>query len=140
MRAIFFYGLFMDRALLAAKGLDPGFVRPAVLPDYRIHIGDRASLVPSAGDRAFGMLVELSEADARALYSEAGVREYVAEPVRVQMLDSDSVVEADCYNLPRELAADGANPAYAAELVALALALEFDPAYITEIAAFCAES
>ena len=40
-RVIFFYGLFMDRALLVEKGLHPEMVGPAVLPGSRIHIGAR---------------------------------------------------------------------------------------------------
>jgi len=45
-------------------------------------------------------------------------------------------VEAYCYNLPRELGLAGANPAYATELSQLVEALQFDSAYVEEIAAF----
>ena len=41
MTTIFFHGLFMDRTLLVEKGLRPKPVGSAVLPGYRIHIGDR---------------------------------------------------------------------------------------------------
>jgi hypothetical protein len=54
----------------------------------------------------------------------------------VELLDSHEVVEAYCYNLPRELALAGANPAYANELSRLVEALELDSAYLQEIAAF----
>ena len=42
MSKIFFYGLFMDRALLTGKGFNPEILGAAVLPGYRIHIGERA--------------------------------------------------------------------------------------------------
>ncbi len=136
MSKIFFYGLFMDRSLLTEKGLHPETIGPAVLSDYRIHIGQRATLLPSASSRAYGIVMELSEQEAHALYSEPSVRAYKRERVRVALLANNQVVEADCYNLPRELALTGANPAYANELSRLAGALGFDSAYAREIAAF----
>lgn len=136
MSTIFFYGLFMNRSLLTEKGLHPEIIGPAVLPDHRIHIGDRATLLPSPSGRAYGIVMELADLDARALYSEPSVREYIRERVSVELLDTGEAVEAYCYNLPRELGLAGANPAYAAKLSRLAEALQFDPAYVEEIAAF----
>ena len=52
MSKIFFYGLFMDQSLLAEKGLHPQVVGPAVLRDYRIHIGERATLLPSTSSHS----------------------------------------------------------------------------------------
>jgi hypothetical protein len=136
MSTIFFYGLFMDRSLLTEKGLRPEVIGPAVLPDYRIHIGERATLLRSASSRAYGIVMELADEDARVLYSEPGVREYIRERVQVELLDTGEAVEADCYNLPREPGLAGAHPAYAAQLSKLVEALQFDPAYVEEIAAF----
>ena len=140
MSKIFFYGLFMDRTLLVEKGLHPETIGPAVLSDYRIHIGERATLLPSASSRAYGIVMELSEQEAHALYSEPTVRAYRRERVQVALLSSDQVVEAYCYNLPRELALAGTNPAYANELSRLVDALGFDSAYAREIAAFGEQS
>lgn len=136
MKKIFFYGLFMDRALLTAQGLAPETVGSAALPDYRIHIGERATLVPSRSSRAYGIVMELTDGDARALYEEPSVREYAPERVRVELLDSGESVEVDCYNLPPESGLAGANPEYAVKLSRLVEELGFDPAYVEEIAAF----
>ncbi len=136
MSKIFFYGLFMDRTLLTEKGLHPEPVGPALLPDYRIHIGERATLLPSAAHRAYGIVMELPDEEARALYSAPSVRDYKREPVQVELLDTNEIVEAYCYNLPRELSLAGANPAYATELSRLVETLQFAPAYVEEIAAF----
>ena len=136
MSKIFFYGLFMDRTLLTGKGLHPEIVGPAVLPGYRIYIGERATLLRSASGRAYGIVMELGDREARALYSEPSVREYIPVRVEVELLDTGEAVEADCYNLPRELGLAGANPAYATELSRLVEALQFDSAYVEEIAAF----
>ena len=136
MSKIFFYGLFMDRSLLTEKGLHPEMIGPAVLPDYRIHIGERATLLPSPSSRTYGMVMELADEEARALYSEPSVREYVREHVQVELLDTGASIAVDCYNLPPELALAGTNPAYATELSQLVEALQFDAAYVEEIAAF----
>lgn len=136
MTRIFFYGLFMDRTLLVDKGLHPETVGPAVLSDYRIHIGERATLVPSPSSRAYGIVMELSDQEAHALYSEPSVRAYERETVLVTLLDSDQVVEAYCYNLPLEMALTGTNPGYASRLSRLVEALELDSEYAREIAAF----
>jgi len=136
MSKIFFYGLFMDRSLLAEKGLHPEIVGRAVLRDYRIHIGERATLLRSASSRAYGIVMELADEEARALYSEPSVHEYIPERVQVELLDKGETVEAYCYNLPRELGLAGANPAYATKLSELVETLQFDPAYVEEIAAF----
>jgi len=140
MSKIFFYGLFMDRTLLAEKGLHPETIGPAVLSDYRIHIGERATLLPSASSRAYGIVMELSEREADALYADPSVRAYRRERVQVALLGSNQVVEAYCYNLPRESGLTGANPGYASELSRLAGALGFDSAYAQEIAAFGEQS
>ncbi len=52
------------------------------------------------------------------------------------LLADDRVVDADCYNLPRDLGLAGSNPAYAGKLAQLAEALGFDAAYVEEIGAF----
>lgn len=136
MSKIFFYGLFMDRSALVDKGLHPEMLGPAVLPGFRIHIGERATLLRSASSRACGVVVELSDEEARTLYSEPSVGEYVKETVQVELLGTGEAVAAHCYNLPRALGLSGTNPAYAAQLSKLVAALGFDPEYVQEIAAF----
>ena len=136
MSEIFFYGLFMDRSLLAEKSLHPEVIGPAVLRNYRIHIGERATLLPSTSSRAYGIVMELTDQEARALYSEPSVREYIRERVQVELLDTGEAVEAYCYNLPGESGLAGTNPAYASELSQLVEALRFDSTYVAEVAAF----
>lgn len=136
MPPIFFYGLFMNAALLEEQGLHPRIVGPAVLDGHRIHVGERATLVPDTEGRVFGILMDLAADEAAALYAAPSVRDYVARPVAVTRLDTGEAVDAACYVLPEHAAAAGANPAYAAELARLAAALGFEAAYVDEIAAF----
>ena len=139
MSTIFFYGLFMDPSLLEEQGLHPRILGPAVLPDYRLHIGERATLLRSRSSRAFGIVMELTDAEAQSLYSEPSVREYVPERVTVQLIDTGEAVWAHCYNLPPESGLAGANPTYANKLAKLVEALRFDSAYVAEVEAFGGE-
>ena len=82
----------------------------------------------------------LSEQEAQALYSEPSVRAYERERVQVTLVASHQVVDADCYNLPRELGLNGTNPEYANRLARLVEVLELDAAYAREIAAFGVQS
>lgn len=136
MSKIFFYGLFMDHALLTGKGLHPQVIGPAVLRDYRIQIGERATLLPCGSSCAYGILMELADDEVRSLYAEPSVRDYAPDRVMVELLHTAKVCEADCYNLPSELAIAGASPAYAAKLSELVAALGFDPEYVKEVAEF----
>ena len=136
MRTVFFYGLFMDRDLLTGQGLNPGMVGRAVLADYRLHIGERATLIPASGRRAYGVVMTLTDDEADALYAEPSVQAYTPEPVRAELLDSSEEITCDCYNLPPESGLAGSNPTYAAKLSALVASLGFDAAYVNEIAAF----
>lgn len=135
-RSIFFYGLFMDRSLLEGQGLTPDVLGPAVLHDFRIHIGARATLVPSDGGRCYGVVMRLSDSEADTLYAEASVAEYVPESVRVVLTDSGETLAVDCYNLPPARGLQGSNPDYAAQLAALLERLHFDAEYVREVADF----
>lgn len=133
MQTIFFYGLFMDANLLTAKALEPRVVGRAILRDFRIHIGRRATLVPCQGAVAYGMVMSLSPTAATALYAEPSVRDYHPEPVVVHRVDSGETLDALCYNLSRHADLSGANRTYAERLSELVLRLGFPPAYAEEI-------
>ncbi len=133
---VFFYGLFMDAALLRDKILNPTVIGPARLRDYRIHIAERATLIPSTGACALGFVMDLSNDQADALYSEPSVRDYKPEHVEVELVDSGATSDALCYNLPHDAHRTGSNPAYASKLSELIIALGLDAAYAEQVAAF----
>lgn len=108
---VFFYGLFMDEALLASKGISAWRVGIECVDGYSLRRGRRATLVPDNGNRAYGILISLRADDVRELYSAESVADYVSEPVSVVLPDG-TVESAVCYNLPsRKL--EGANIEYA---------------------------
>jgi hypothetical protein len=131
MVAVFFYGLFMDASVLASKGINPSRATIGHVDGYSLRIGRRATLVPDAGNRAYGVLMSLRAHDVKALYSAESVADYVSQPVSVVLPDG-TVESAVCYNLPiRKL--EGANIEYATPLLALAARLGLPEDYLQQI-------
>ena len=128
---VFFYGLFMDEDLLASKGIRPKERAVGYLEGYRLHIGQRATLLPATGERAWGVLMTITLEDSAMLYADPGVADYVAETVEVTLPGSGKA-PAVCYNLPAS-GLTGTNPEYAADLLALATRLGFPGSYLEHI-------
>ena len=129
---VFFYGLFMDEALLRGKGLNPLNRRLARVENFRLAVGARATLVRCAGSNAYGVLYTLTQAEVDALYSEDSVRAYRPETVNARTAEGEAV-NALCFNLPAPPAPGERNPEYASKLRELAGRLGLPDAYIASI-------
>ncbi len=128
---VFFYGLFMDESLLAAKGIRPAESSTGFVDGFGLRIGDRATLVRDQGGRAYGVVMDIAESEAADLYSEESVADYAPESVVVELLDGRQV-EATCYNLPEDKLT-GTNREYAESLLVVATRLGFPGPYLDEI-------
>ena len=128
---VFFYGLFMDVSLLEEKGISPGNVEIGYVEGFTLRIGERATLVRSDAGRAFGVMTNISGDEAKALYAENSVADYVPEPVTVILMDG-SKAAATCYNLPANKVT-GTNRAYADALWKLADQLGLPEQYLAEV-------
>lgn len=129
---IFFYGLFMDEALLQAKDIPSPNLRVASVAGFQLRIGNRATLVPARKERVFGLVGSLSHSELEQLYSEASVQAYKPEAVLVQLVNGESLPVL-CFNLVELPATDEHNPEYASKLCALATQLQFPPDYVSSI-------
>ncbi|HVG36074.1 MAG TPA: gamma-glutamylcyclotransferase family protein [Pyrinomonadaceae bacterium] len=129
---VFFYGLFMDEALLREKGVHPLNRRTASVENFCLVIGERATLVPCPGETAHGVLFSLTHAELDALYAEASVRVYRPEALLAQLEDG-SATAALCFNLPAQPSKEERNPQYAAKLRALADRLGLPQSYVSSI-------
>jgi hypothetical protein len=97
-----------------------------------LRIGHRATLVPMAGARAYGMLMALTHHDIAQLYAAPGLEHYRPEAVFAQTMDGKTV-PALCYNLAEPPRAAERNPAYAAQLIAVLRGLGFPAEYVASI-------
>ncbi len=111
----FFYGLLMDVGILRGDGVTPTHVRRAYVDEFALRIGNRATLVPSTGARAYGMVISLTRGELERLYAAPGLEQYRPEAILARCLDGGSV-PALCYSLLAAPGADERNPAYAARL------------------------
>ena len=128
---VFFYGLFMDEALLAGKGIRPTNGATGSVDGLALHIGERATLERSAGARTYGLVMTIDDTKVQELYTEESVADYVAETVVVELADGGKV-QAVCYILPADKIT-GTNKGYAASLRELATRLGFPDAYLEQI-------
>jgi hypothetical protein len=129
---VFFYGLFMDEALLRKKGANPKKSRVVSVENFRLVIGARATLVPCADGKVHGILFSLTHSEVDALYSEASVSIYRPEAVSVRLADG-SLIPALCFNLPAAPSADERNPQYVSKLKELAERIGLPPGYVSSI-------
>ena len=128
----FFYGLFMDVAVLRNSGVVPMDPRKAYVDDFALRIGKRATLVSSRGFRAYGMLIALTHHELEQLYGAPGLEQYRAEAVLAHLMDGGSA-PALCYNLLDEPRADERNPDYAVRLQKALRDLSFPPEYVDSL-------
>jgi hypothetical protein len=129
---VFFYGLFMDEALLRAKGLNPENQRLAYVEDFQLLIGERATLVRREGARSHGVVYTLTRGEVEALYSDESVSAYRPEVVTARLNDGREA-RAVCFNLPAPPSAEERNPLYASKLRELAERLGLPAEYVSTI-------
>ncbi len=131
MKAVFFYGLFMDESLLKEKGFHPTAPELAYVEGFGLRIGERATLFECAGQRSYGTIMSLSEDELGKLYSGPGVGEYIPENVTAHVIvgGTRSVLS---YNLPRDKLI-GKNREYAKSLTQIATKVGLPESYIIEI-------
>jgi hypothetical protein len=129
---VFFYGLFMDDALLREKGMNPMNRRLAFVENYVLRIGERATLVACPNQTVYGVVCSLTHAEVDALYAEASVSMYRPEAVSAQLTDGQ-IVPALCFNLPVPPSSEERNPQYALKLRELAERIGLPQSYVASI-------
>jgi len=128
----FFYGLFMDRGILRGAGVEPIKPRRAYVEEFALRIGQRATLIPSPGARAYGMLFALKHSELDRLYAAPGLEQYRPESILAQPLEG-TPTQALCYILRQAPRPHERNPEYAAQLQRVLSSLEFPAEYVASV-------
>jgi hypothetical protein len=129
---VFFYGLFMDAGVLRQHGIVPEHPRQAFVDGFALRIGQRATLVPHEGSRAYGMIFALTPAEIDVLYGAPGLELYRAETV-LAVTTSGAATPALCYNLREPPRLDERDSEYAHRLRRTLRALQFPSDYVFSI-------
>ena len=128
----FFYGLFMDAEVLRQAGTKPANFRRAYVEDFALRIGQRATLVPSSGARAWGMLIALTHAELDRLYGAPGLEVYRPEAVVAHSFEGEAT-PALCYNLVQAPEPHERNTEYAMRLQSVLENLGFPVEYVESV-------
>ena len=134
MTSVFFYGLFMDKTLLEEKGFHPTTPILAVLNDYALEIGDRATLMKMTGRCVYGTVMQLAQEEIDTLYGGQSVADYLPEDVVITTFEKEKQ-NVVVYNLPMDKVA-GPNHQYAQRLVQVASEVGLPEEYLKEIELF----
>ena len=132
----FFYGSYMNPAVLAETGLRPARFVVARLPGYDIRIEPRANLVAAPGREVYGVLTEATHEELARLYAHAQDvlgETYLPHPVLVET--DEGPRPALCY-LCSSMAARGADAAYVDRILAPARQFRFPAEYIARLESF----
>ena len=122
----------MDDALLQKKGINPVARRMASVENFRLVVGSRATLVPSAEARVYGVLFSLTHDEVDALYSEDSVSLYRPEAVCAELADG-SIIPALCFNLPVPPSPEERNQQYVTKLQELGRRIGLPLTYVSSI-------
>jgi hypothetical protein len=128
----FFYGLFMDIDVLRENNVEPVNPRRAYVGGFTLRIGQRATLLPLAGARAYGMLFALTHPELERLYTAPGLEQYRPEAVLAQPMEG-TPAPALCYNLREAPRPHERNPEYAARIQRTLSKLDFPQEYVASV-------
>ena len=134
---VFFYGTFMDRAVLAQHGIDSPAVVPARLIGYELFIRPRVNLRRLDRSCVYGAVARVSHDELGKLY--AGLEmvfgyKYLPRPVLVETNDN-ILLPALCYIAPR-MDESAPEPNYVKQLAACVRGLglpEWYAAYVESL-------
>mgnify|MGYP000997884441 CR=1 FL=1 len=130
--AVFFYGSFMRREVLARGGFEPDYIDVAKLNGFDINIDPHANIHRSDQHAIYGILVRATHEELKRLYSMEGVGVFLPEAVIVEMQDG-RLCPALCY-IPPEPGNKPADRDYLECLIKVACEYNFPDWYIERLA------
>jgi gamma-glutamyl AIG2-like cyclotransferase len=133
---VFFYGSYMNVAVLREVDFVPQHLEVARLDGYDIRIAPRANLIPSTEHCVYGVVADATHPELTRLYAHAKDvlgETYLPHPVLVQMR-TGAWFPALCYIAP-SMEPRAPDPAYVDRIVRPARGLGFPDWYIRRLEA-----
>ena len=134
---VFFYGSYMNRAVLAEVELAPKRWEPATLSGFELRIAPRANLVRAPDRVVYGVLATATHAELQRLYAHSEqVLGQVYLPEALLVHDAHGVWQpALCY-IATDMPEQPAERAYVERILLPARELGFPDWYLAHIASF----
>ncbi|SDP41341.1 Gamma-glutamyl cyclotransferase, AIG2-like [Rhodoferax sp. OV413] len=132
--AVFFYGSFMRREVMAKGGFAPETIEVARLGGFDIHIDPHANISRSGQHAVYGVLVLATHADLQRLYSMDGIGVFLPQAVLVET-EGGKLQPALCY-IPPARGNQPADRGYLAHLVSAARGYGFPGWYVERLESF----
>lgn len=129
--AVFFYGSFMRRDVMARGGFHPAHIEVAKLSGFDLRIDPHANIIRSDQHCIYGILVHANHNELNSLYAMDGVGVFLPEAVNVE-LQNGSLQAALCYIPPARIS-QPADVAYLERLITTAQEYEFPTSYIQKL-------
>lgn len=129
--AVFFYGSFMRRDIMARGGFHPAHIEVAKLSGFDIKIDPHANISRSDKHCIYGILVHATHSELNSLYSMDDVGVFLPEAVNVE-LQNGSLQAALCYIPPFRISKP-ADIEYLQRLIATTQEYEFPAWYIHKL-------
>jgi len=80
----------MDDDVLRSAGIEANGPRRGFVEDVELRIGEPATIILRANERAYGMVYRMPHSDIDKLYGQTGLEDYKPEGVLVNTFDGDS--------------------------------------------------
>ena len=93
---VFFYGLYMDAEILKSKNVEPRKNRKALVYDYKLRVGNMATLLREEGSEAHGLVYALTHDEIYSLYEGSGITAYVTEPLMAETEEGEFIPTITC--------------------------------------------
>lgn len=87
----------MDPDVLKNVGVNPDNPRVGYVENYRLKVGNKATLLRASGEKAHGVVYSLSHSDINKLYWGAGLNEYAPESLLAKV--GSEAIPVLCCNL-----------------------------------------
>jgi hypothetical protein len=121
---VFFYGLYMDAEILKLKGVEARNPRFGYVENYKVRVGNFATMLRSFGDRVYGVIYSLSHQELYNLYWGSGLTQYGAEALQACTgRDGLNRIPVLCCNLIEPPDSSETNPEYEQKLEILCVKL-----------------
>jgi hypothetical protein len=136
---VFFYGTFMNPAVLAEYGIVARDLLPARVAGFELYIRPRVNLLPSAGASVYGTIACVTHEDLEKVYSDLEKRfdlKYLPEAVLAETLAGTLTVKAALCYITSQMTPGRAAPEYVKELAECVRALNLPESYALHIESF----